>query len=160
MELLKHKYSQLKQILLTPLCWQFWSGMADHSQRSGRMLFPPFSTRVCVMGARAGLIGRRKNCSSTWAGSSPARRQEPFYRLSPGVSWAIEKLHLQLWLQYRCSQNSCCSSYLIGRDFSLPMRDAGCVGTAVPALVLPPALVEGSSAGSPLCRYRGWICPA
>lgn len=43
MELLKHKYSQLKQILLTPLCWQFWSGMADHSQRSGRMLFPPFS---------------------------------------------------------------------------------------------------------------------
>ena len=157
MKLLKHKYSQLKQILLTPLCWQFRSGMADHSQLSGRMLFPPFCTRVCIMGARAGLIGRRRNCGSTWAGS---RRQEPFYRLSPGVPWAIENLHLQLWLQHRCSQNSFCSSYLIGRDFSLPVRDAGCVSTSVPALVLLPPLAEGSSAGSPLCTYRGWICPA
>lgn len=158
MELLKHKYSQLKQILLTPLCWQFRSGMADHSQLSGRMLFLHSVQGFVSWGRELDLLGRRRNCRSTWVGSVPARRQEPIY--SPGVPWAIEKLHLKLWLQHRCSQNSFCLSYLVGRDFSLPVRDAGCVGTAVPALVLLPPLVEESSAGSALPMYRGWICPA
>lgn len=157
MELLKHKHSQLKQILLTPLCGQFRSGMADHSPLSVRMLFPVLSTRVCVSRARAGLVGRRRNCRSTRAGSSPARRREPFHSLTPGVPWATGKLRLQLSLQHRCFQNSFCSWHLIGRDLSLPVRDAGCLGTSVSALVLPPALVEGSSAGSPQCMYGGRI---
>lgn len=105
MELLKHKYFQFKLILLTPLCWQFWSGMADDSPLSGRVVFPPFSTRIGVMRVRARLPGG--------GGIAGVHGQAggTFYSLSPGVPGAAEKLRLQLRLHHRSSQNSLCSSY-------------------------------------------------
>lgn len=146
MELLKHKYFQLKQILLTPLYWQFWSGMAGDSLLSGRVVFPSFNTRIGVTGVKSRLPG-----GGGIAGVYGQART--FYRLSPGVPGALEKLHLQLWLQHRSSQNSLCSSYF--REGLQPSCE-GCWGCGH----CSPSLGRGSRAGSLLCMHRGWICPA
>lgn len=64
--------------------------MADDSPLSGRVVCPPFSTRIGVTGARARLPGGG-------GGIAGVRGQAgTFYRLSPGVPGAKEKLHLQL----------------------------------------------------------------
>lgn len=109
-----------------------WDG--GDSPLPGRVAVPPFSTRIGVMGMRARLPGGG-------GGIAGAHGQAgTLYRLSPGGPGAAEELHLQLWLQHRSAQTKYDEQravfvhHILGKDFSLPVRAAGGLGTAVPVL--------------------------